>query len=182
MGASIVRLSKCIQMYWRPHEAYVITAAASTLGTEPRSLLNSKNYERPVVSVSMLARKICVQCSNMSKLVKQTPKTEDTVLEHTQELMTLVLLWYHYRDITREGDGDRFMKFTPVLLRLFKASGNTNYATETCLVQLQYHYLMSDRMKSQLLYSRYIDTHAIKGKNEACDLHMEHLNRLESGI
>ena len=158
--------------------AYVITAAATILGTEPNKLLSTqKTYARPVVSVTMLARSICSQYSDLSRMVKEIPPNEDKVLEHTKDLMTLLLSWYHYRDITREGDGDRFLEFTPVLLRLFKASKKKNYAIETCLMMLQYHYLMSDRMKTQLLYSRYINTNAIKGKNIGCDLHMEHINR-----
>ena len=35
---------------------------------------------------------------------------------------------------------------------------------------------MFDKMKTHLLYSRYINTNAIKEKNIGCDLHMEHTN------
>ena len=157
--------------------AYVITAAADVLNTEPRTRLTSKSHDRPVRSVNMLARKICEQSSCLQRLVKNMPDTDNKVLEHTQKLMTLVLLWCYYHDIIREGDGDRFINFMPVLMYTFKGAGNMNYAIDTCLVQLQYHYLMSERMKTQLLFSKYINTHAIKGKNIACDLHMEHINR-----
>ena len=44
-------------------------------------------------------------------------------------------------------------------------------------MQLQYHYLMSDRMRTQLLYSRFVNMHTGTGRNKPCDLHMEHLNR-----
>ena len=33
-------------------------------------------------------------------------------------------------------------------------------------------------LKSQLLYSRVINTHGLPGRNISCDLYMEHLNRL----
>ena len=34
---------------------------------------------------------------------------------------------------------------------------------------------MSERMKVQLLYSQYVNTHASKGHSIPCDLHMKHL-------
>ena len=148
------------------------------MGVDPNILLDPKGvYERPVPSVEKVAQTICKEYSSLQRLIVDTPPNDDKVLEHTKDLLTLVLLWHHYRDIAREGDGDRLLQLMPILLRVFKGSGRKNYAAETCLMQLQYHYLLSQRMRTQLMYSRFVNTHGIKGKNVPCDLHMEHLNR-----
>ena len=87
-------------------DAYVITVAATILGMDPNMLLNTEErYERPIVSVKAIAMKIKSQFSDLSQLVKDIPPTLDKVLVHTKDLMMLLLLWYHYRDITREGKG-----------------------------------------------------------------------------
>ena len=42
---------------------------------------------------------------------------------------------------------------------------------------MQYYYLLSDRQRQQLLWSRCINTRGLPGANIPCDLFMEHLNR-----
>ncbi len=39
-------------------------------------------------------------------------------------------------------------------------------------------YVLTPRQSKQLMYSRFVNTRGIKGRNIPCDLHMEHLNRL----
>ena len=58
----------------------------------------------------------------------------------------------------------------------FRATRHCNYAKESILVLLQPNYF-SDRMRSQLLWSRCINTKGRVGANIPCDLHLEHLNR-----
>ena len=94
----------------------------------------------------------------------------------------MLLLWYHYRDVSREGDGDRLNAFMPVLLSIFKNAKRKNYSKEVAIFILQHEYLLSPRMKEQLLFCRTVNTHGIKGRNIPCDLHMEHLNRLECSL
>ena len=89
----------------------------------------------------------------------------------------MALVWAHYRDIIREGDGGRMYNLVPLLLHLFRTTHRSNYAKEMVQFILHSRYLMSDRLKEQLLYSRYINTRGRKGTNIACDLYMEHLNR-----
>ena len=93
--------------------------------------------------------------------------------------MTMILLWYHYRDLSREGDGDRLRDFMPILLSIFKNAKRSNYSKEVAIFLLQYEYLLSPMMQQQLLFSRTVNTHGMKGRNIPCDLHMEHLNRLD---
>ena len=64
------------------------------------------------------------------------------------------------------------------MLLIFKSTGRKNYAIEAFIILAQYQYLLSPREKTQLLYSRFINTHGLLGKNISCDLYMEHLNRL----
>lgn len=160
---------------------YVASATGKALGIGPEDIMKTDNWERPVMSVHSVANTIVAEYTKLSRLVRQTnPDTQqpqDAVLEHTRTLLTLVLLWFHYRDVSREGDGDRFLQVTPVLLHLFRSTQHKNYATEAAIIQLQYHYLMSERMRTQLLYSRFVNMHATRGRNIPCDLHMEHLNR-----
>lgn len=89
----------------------------------------------------------------------------------------MCFLWYHYRDITREGDGQRLEQLAPLLLKIMKGTGRRNYAKELVLLIYQLQYLMSERMKMETLYLRYVNTHNQAGKNIACDLSMEHHNR-----
>ena len=41
-----------------------------------------------------------------------------------------------------------------------------------------YYYTLSPRQSQQLLWSRSVNMHGQQGRNVACDLHMEHLNRV----
>lgn len=43
--------------------------------------------------------------------------------------------------------------------------------------QLQYHHLLTERQRAQLVWSRFVNTHGRPGCNIPADLHMEHLNR-----
>ena len=60
---------------------------------------------------------------------------------------------------------------------LFKKTGRRNYAIEALNIQLQRHYLLSEREDAQLVWSRVINTRGKGGHNMPCDLHMVHLNR-----
>ena len=42
----------------------------------------------------------------------------------------------------------------------------------------QYHFSLSERQRQQLLWSRFVNTHGVPGRNIALDLHMEHLNHV----
>ena len=61
---------------------------------------------------------------------------------------------------------------------IFFNSRRTNYSKEALLLLYQQKYVLTPRQSKQLMYSRFINTHGIKGRNIPCDLHMEHLNRL----
>ena len=131
------------------------------------------------MSVHLLASTIVTRFTKLRQLVEPSDIQQplDAVLEHTRTLTTLALLWVHHHDVSCEGDGKHSLQLMPLLLHLFRATQHKNYAIEAAITQLQYHYLMSDRMRTRLLYSRFVNMHQARGQNIPCDRHMEHLNR-----
>ena len=89
----------------------------------------------------------------------------------------LSLLWHGFHDAIREGDGERILRYWKFLVVVFKSSNKRNYAKEGINLLIQYHYRLSDRQRQQLLWSHCVNMRGYQGKNIACDLHMEHLNR-----
>lgn len=42
----------------------------------------------------------------------------------------------------------------------------------------QHHHKLPPRQSSELIWNRFINVHGLPGRNVACDLHLEHLNRV----
>ena len=103
--------------------------------------------------------------------------SEDGVFTYAMELLTLSLLWHGFHDAIREGDGERIIRYWKFLFIIFKSSSYHNYAKEAVTLLLQYYYIFTPRQRSQLLWSRCVNTRGVPGANIPCDLHMEHLNR-----
>ena len=51
------------------------------------------------------------------------------------------------------------------------------YAFEGINLGMQLHYTLSERLKSQLIWGRFVNTKGRQGCNMPCDLFLEHLNR-----
>ena len=105
-------------------------------------------------------------------------KYNDQVFAYASEVMSLGLFYLEYNDAIKEGDGLRLLRCWRYLLPLFKLTGRTNYSLEVLYMLYNYHYVFSPRQAQQLIWCRCINTHGMQGRNIACDLHMEHLNRL----
>lgn len=101
----------------------------------------------------------------------------DRVLAYAKELLTLGLLYMEFVDAIHEGDGNRILRCWRYLLLVFKSTGKRKYSIQAGTLLLQYHYLFTERMKAQLIWSRTVNVHGLKGRNIPMDLHMEHLNR-----
>lgn len=101
----------------------------------------------------------------------------DRVLAYSKEVLTLGLLFMEFCDAIREGDGTRIIRCWRFMLLLFKAKDKRKYAVQAATILLQYHYLFTERMKHQLLWSRTVNVHGRIGTNVPMDLHLEHLNR-----
>ena len=101
----------------------------------------------------------------------------DLVLEYASETLTLGLFLMEFIDAIREGDGHRIIQCWRFFLLLFKASNRKNYSIEAFTLLCQFHFIFSECMKQQLVWSRTVNIHGCPGKNVSMDLHMEHLNR-----
>ena len=150
-----------------------VTAAARVL-----------QLQSPTSSVHILAKLIIaefVRLPNMSS----SPKSESDDGVHNMyavELLSLGLLWHGFRDAIREGDGDRILRYWKFLLIVFKSTNHRNYAKESINVLYHYYYILSERQKMELLWSRCINTRGYAGANIPCDLFMEHVNRRLKGV
>ena len=83
-----------------------------------------------------------------------------------------------FTDAVKEGDGHRVLRCWRYLLPIFKGSGSKNYAVEVCSMLYQYEHQLTPRQSEELIWSRFVNTHGMQGRNIAADLHLEHLNRV----
>ena len=109
---------------------------------------------------------------------KDVPKESDSVKGYAKQVVSLGLLYMEYSDGIREGDGDRIIRCWRYMLLIFRATNKRKYSIQAATLLLQYHFVFTERMKEQLVWSRTINTHGRLGKNIPMDLHNEHLNRI----
>ena len=92
--------------------------------------------------------------------------------------MSLGCFYFEFRDAIKEGDGDRVLRCYRYMLPMFKGARRNNCSIESLNFIIQCDYSLPPRQAAELLWSRFINTHGVPGRNIANDLHMEHLNRL----
>ena len=109
---------------------------------------------------------------------RNTQRSEDGVYEYGRQLLSVGLFYLEYSDAVREGDGERVFRCWRYLLPIFKSSGRTNYSIEALSTLYQYQYQLTPRQSAELMWSRFINIHGVRGRNIPCDLHQEHLNRI----
>lgn len=134
----------------------------------------------PTKSVVDLAKAVVMRNVRLPRLDNDEPRKsedKDKVYVYATELLTLGLLWHEFHNSIREGDGNRMFRYWKLLLVLFKSSNNHNYAKEAVNILLQFYFILSDRQKAQILWSRCVNTRGVHGVNIPCDIHMERLNR-----
>ena len=95
---------------------------------------------------------------------------EDRVKEYGKEVLTLGCFYLEYRDAIREGDGVRVLRCWKFLLLYCRATGHSKYANEALNILLQHEFILPPRLSEQLLYSRFVNTAGLPGKNIAADL------------
>lgn len=106
-----------------------------------------------------------------------TGHSHDGKFAYACDLLSNGLLLMELVDAVREGDGKRSIRVWRYMLLIFKATKCKNYAIEGFILLLQYMYLFSPRMASQLEWNRTVNVHGRGGKNISADLFREHLNR-----
>ena len=151
--------------------AYVVHAT-----TKVRPALTSASRSP---SVKEVAEVIVSSFTNLSTNSSSTT-SDDLVQAYSKEVLTLGLLWMGFKDATKEGDGDRVIRYWRFFLFLFKALRKQNYAREAARILLSDR-LWSPRLQEQLRFSRFVNTQGRPGCNIPLDLHMEHLNRVVKG-
>ena len=108
----------------------------------------------------------------------QPTESKDHVYNYGSEVISLGLLYAEFNDAIHEGDGLRVVRCYRYFMLLFRALGHRNYAIEAFTMLAEYHWLLSPRMREQLVWSRFINVHGHPGQNIPCDFHMEHMNRV----
>ena len=73
-----------------------------------------------------------------------------SVYDYTHEVLSMGLLYLHFKNAVREGDGTRVMLAWKYFLLFFKATKHKNF----------------------------VNVHVFPGCNISADLHMEHMNRI----
>lgn len=101
----------------------------------------------------------------------------DLVRAYACSVMTHGLLLMEFNDAIKEGDGDRILRCWSYFMIIFKTTDRRNYCIEAFNMLMQYHFIFPPRLAAQLKWNRTVNVHGRPGKNIACDLHMEHLNR-----
>lgn len=174
-------------------ESHILTAAMEFFGMEtlqddpsphilPPSLNTHTKEEKNDILLS-LCKALLSDHVNMSMFNVSNAEDDDKILAYANELLSLGLLYTEFVDSIREGDGLRVLRCWRFLMLIFKANNRRNYAIEAFIILAQQQFILSGRQSQQLLYSRFINTHGLPGKNISCDLYMEHLNRhLKDGL
>lgn len=103
---------------------------------------------------------------------------EDKVHSYACHLLSIGYFYLTYKDAIKEGDGERVLECWRYLLPVFHNSGRRNYSNEALNFLCQYHHELPPQQAEQLLYSRFVNTKGVKGRNIPLDLHQEHLNRV----
>ena len=94
---------------------------------------------------------------------RNTQRSEDGVYEYGRQLLNVGLFYLEYSDAVREGDGERVFRCWRYLLPIFKSSGRTNYSIEALSTLYQYQYQLTPRQSAELMWSRFINIHGVRG-------------------
>ena len=108
----------------------------------------------------------------------QPNSTDDEVHNYTCRLLSIECFYLSYKDAIKEGDGKRVLDCWRYFLPIFHSSGQTNYSNEALRFLCQYLHDLPPQQAEQLLYSRFVNTAGVRGRNIPLDLHQEHLNKL----
>lgn len=105
-------------------------------------------------------------------------RAPDGVFNYACAVLNDGLLLLEFRDAIHNGDGIRIMRCWKFLTLYFRHFHHYKYALEGFHTLAQVHILASQRLKTQLMYSRVVNTRGGHGNNIPVDLQMEHFNRI----
>ena len=121
---------------------------------------------------------IVQRCINIAFNKRKSVSSGDNVYEYSRHLLSIGCLYFEMRDAIKEGDGERVLQCWRYLLPIFHNSGRRNYTIEAFQLLYQYQYGLSPRQAENLIWSHFVNTQGVRGKNIPLDLHLEHLNRI----
>ena len=111
-------------------------------------------------------------------LTEEKEKKQDMVYDYTTKVLSVGMFYLEFCDAIKEGDGERVLRCWKFLLPLFKGAGRKNYSLEALYFLYQYYFELPPQQAEKLLWSRFVNTHGVVGRNIPGDLYLEHLNRL----
>ena len=135
-----------------------------------------KSMEERKSTLAKICRKICTSID--FSLHKRPVRSADNVYEYNKHLLSIGCFYMEFKDAIREGDGKRVLCCWRYMLPLFRFTQHKNYCIEAFNLLCQYSFRLPPRQAEELIWSRFINTHGVPGRNIPLDLHLEHLNRL----
>ena len=93
------------------------------------------------------------------------------VFEYAKEVLTMGLILMKFNDSIHEGDGLRILRYWRCYSWSIKLRGAETMQLKSSL-SVSLHIYSTNSWAA-----RTVNVHGRQGKNSACDLHMEHLNR-----
>ena len=172
---------------------HVLSAALSTLelpdiNSQPTeegygipsldNLWTHTNKERKAV-LHAISKRIVEKFVNFSfNTPSDVSLRKDEIQHYACQLLSIGCFYLAYKDAIKEGDGQRVLECWQYSLPVFHNSARRNYSNEAFHLVCQYYYELSPQQAEQLLYSRFVNTKGVRGRNIPLDLHQEHLNRL----
>lgn len=159
--------------------AHILASACSVLGLHSADdlLLPESTLPPTFTGVTKLSDDIVAGFVDLPSMCTVANCYTDEDQQRAIDTLTIGLLWHTYHDAVKEDNGELVITVWRYLLLIFRMNRRDNYAYEAATLLVQLEYLSSERMKTQMTYGRFVNTHGQIGKNIPCDLHMEHLNR-----
>ena len=147
--------------------------ANTAIGTNPDNLWMLDEEERKKV-LDAVCSEIIEWFVDFSFL-KEITIGKDIVFSYGKKFLGLSCFYMEYQDAIREGDGLHVLLCWWYLLPIFFEMGRINYSCEA-LNMLYQELTLPPCLSNQLIWSCFVNTHSIPGRNIAGDLYMEHLN------
>ena len=101
----------------RAAEDFLLVVLHAHIITASEKILQEKN----ITSVAELADSVVAE-STLFQPGNNVSELSDGVFVYACDVLTLGLLWMGFHDATKEGDGERVMRYWKALLPIFKAS------------------------------------------------------------
>ena len=149
--------------------------SADVLGmSSPENLWTHTDHERKAI-LTRISKKIV---EKFSFNANPNNAHKDEVHKYACYLLSIGCFYLAYKDAIQEGDGERVLECWHYFVPIFHNAGRRNYANEAFIYLSQHFHDLPPQQAQQLLYSKFINTAGVRGRNIPLDLHQEHLNRL----